>query len=219
MAHELANPRLGRKHAISLLVGSILFGCLRSGAAQTAIQTWEGRQESFQQDRRSAGARTQQGERAARATLRQLYEFLVDDNPFDPDRAARALALAITERSGRFTPSSLEFVVLKPTSQATPITAVSIVLKPETASAFRGNELRISLSSERLGCITLSDLEVVFGSAYEPARKLPFQPPWMVEIPVDVAVYRIDGPQRRSISFNFQFLDCLGSIETLELLR
>ena len=200
---------------VSALLGTSSQGC----AAQTAIQTWEGRQDSVQQTRRSAGPRTAEREAAARAALQRLHATILSDNVFDPSLLAQQLYLSISERSGRFSPTSPEFVTLRPTQQDTPITSVSLILKPESGRVFRGSEIRISLSSEHFGCMTLADVTATFGRGYEPATQLPFQPPWPVEIPIDVAVYRFDGPPRRVVSFNYRFLDCLGSIEVLELLR
>ncbi|MGX9966000.1 hypothetical protein ACVFYP_21920 [Roseomonas sp. F4] len=202
----------------ALFVGLVLGGALPGCAKQPPVLIWEGRQESVQQTRQSAPNRGAEGERAARAALQDFRALLSRADAFDPDRVAQALALSITERSGRYRPTSPEFVTLRPRRPDTPITSVRIILKPETGRSLRGSQITMALSSERFGCITLADVTAVFGEGYEAERNLPFQPPWPVEVPVDVAVYRIDATPPRSVSFGFRFLDCLGSIDALELL-
>ncbi|MEO3472932.1 hypothetical protein AAFN86_13770 [Roseomonas sp. CAU 1739] len=157
----------------------------------------------------------------ARAVLWQLRPFLYSDDVFIPERAADALGLVVARRSGRVSPSpdAPELGSLGPGAEPSRIAGAAFVVFPERSRSPNGNELHIALTSERFGCITLADMEAVFGSTYEASRQLPFQPPWSVEIPVDVAVYPVEAPLRRTISFSYHFLDCLGGIDVWESRR
>lgn len=183
-------------------------------SGQTVIRTGESETRSVQHTREAAGPRSAEQVAQARALLSQLHPFLYRDDVFNPERAADALGLVVTRRSGRVSPSpdAPELGSLGPGAEPSRITNASFVLFPETSRSPNGNELRIALTSEGFGCITLSDMEAVFGSGYEAARQLPFQPQWPVEIPIDVAVYQVGTPLRRAISFSYHFLDCLGGI-------
>jgi hypothetical protein len=207
-----------QKWTATLSLGLAFCGVIQVCAAQTPVQTWETTRESVQQTRQATGPRSSEQEAAARMMLRQFHTFLTGDDVFNPERVAQVLSVTIVSRSGRYSATSPDIITLRPTGQDTPITNVRLILKPEVGQVFRGSEVSISLSSVRFGCITLSDLGAVFGNSYQSARKLPFVPSWPVEIPIDVAIYRVSGRPERTVTFAYHFLDCLGSIETLEQL-
>lgn len=219
MLRTLAFPYLTTAPRVASLAAAILLGSLQGCAAQTATQIWESRQDSVQQTGRAAGPRSQESEARARALLQRFRVFLLSDGIFDPERAVQGLGLEIAQRSGRFRSTSPEYLAFRPTGQDTPVTGASLILKPEAGRVFRGSELRIFLSSERFGCITLADMEAVFSSGYEAVHGLPLPPGWPREIPVDVALYRVDEQPRRAMSFSFHFVDCLASIQIQEILQ
>lgn len=193
---------------LALMVGR------QSAMGQNVIHTGESETRSVQHTREAAGPRSAEQVAQARALLRQLHPFLYSDDVFNPERAADALGLVVARRSGRVSPSpdAPELGNLGPGAEPSRIASAAFMVFPERSRAPNGNELRIALTSERFGCITLADMEAVFGSGYEASRQLPFQPPGPVEIPIDVAVYQAGTPLRRAISFSYHFLDCLGGI-------
>lgn len=192
-----------------------LAGGWQPAMGQIVTHTGESETRSAQHTREAGGPRSAEQVAQARAVLGQLRPFLYGDDVFNPERAAAALGLVVARRSGRVSPSpdAPELGSLGPGAEPSRIANAAFVLFPEASRSPNGNELRIALTSEPFGCVTLSDMEAVFGTGYEATRQLPFQPPWPVEIPIDVAVYQVGAPLRRTISFSYHFLDCLGGIK------